>query len=101
MPVHRMPQLKLPRPDRRARIDFMPGSEVPVLRQPFQPGDMQPYRCAGQKANWHCLYDLDNDPREIENRLGGAEERMMLDLLHTALTEMAAPRDQFERLGIA
>ena len=101
MPVHVMPQLKLPRPDRRARIDFMPGSDVPVLRQPFQPGDMLPYWCAGQKANWHCLYNLDNDPQETENRLGGSEERMMLDLLNTALEELEAPRDQFQRLGIA
>ena len=100
MPVHGMPQLKLPRPHRRAHIDFMPGSDVPVLRQRFQPGDMLPYWCAGQKADWHCLYDLDNDPQEADNRMGGAEERMMLDLLHAALTQMEAPRDQFERLGI-
>ncbi len=59
---HGMPQLKPPRPDRRARIDFMPGSDVPVLRQAFQPGDRLPDWCAGQKANGHCLYDLDNDP---------------------------------------
>jgi hypothetical protein len=26
MPVHGMPELKLPKPDRRAGLDFMPGS---------------------------------------------------------------------------
>ncbi len=100
MPVHGMPELKLPKPDRRARIDFMPGSDVPVLRQPFESGDPLPYWCYGQRADWHCLYDLENDPEEQENRLGGAEERHMLDLLHEALSAIEAPSEQFLRLGI-
>ena len=37
MPVHSMPDLKLPRPDRNAYLDYMPGSDVPVIRQPFAP----------------------------------------------------------------
>jgi hypothetical protein len=101
MPVHGMPELTLPKPDRRAVIDFMPGSDVPVLRQPFAPGDALPYWCHGQRANWHCLYDLDADPDEEDNRLGGPDERRMLELLHVALTEIHAPDDQFRRLGIA
>jgi hypothetical protein len=101
MPVHGMPRLRLPKPDRRAVIDFMPGSDIPVLRQPFGPGDRLPYWCHGQPANQHALYDLDLDPEERENRIGGAEERRMLELLHAALTELEAPADQFRRLGIA
>jgi arylsulfatase A-like enzyme len=100
MPVHSMPHLKLPKPDRRASIDFMPGSDVPVLRQPFEPGDPLPYWCYGQKADQHWLFDIVNDPAEVENRLGGADERRMLDLLHAALTDVQAPREQFERLGL-
>ena len=100
MPVAGMPRLKLPKPDRRAFIDFMPGSDIPVLRQPFAVGDRQPFWCHRQPAGEHCLYDLIDDPEERNNRLGGAEERAMLELLHAALTEIEAPRDQFLRLGI-
>src|SRR5690606_35425320 len=100
MPVHAMPELTLPKPDRRATIDFMPGSDVPVLRQRFEPGDALPYWCRGQPAGKHYLYDLDDDPVEEHNRLGGADERRMLDLLHTALSEIQAPQDQLERLGL-
>jgi hypothetical protein len=101
MPVHGMPELKLPTPDRRARIDFMPGSDVPVLRQPFAAGDLQPYWCQGQRANWHCLYDVDDDPEENQNRLGGRDESDMIELLRTALKSIEAPDEQLERLGIA
>jgi arylsulfatase A-like enzyme len=100
MPVHAMPELKLPKPDRRATMDFMPGSDIPVLRQPFEAGDPLPYWCHGQKPNQHCLYDIDNDPGEQDNRLGGSDERQMLELLHAALTELQAPAEQFQRLGI-
>ena len=100
MPVHQMPDLTLPRPNRNAYLDFMPGSEVPVIRQPFQPGDMLPFWCANQPANWHCLYDLSVDPQERENLLDTPAEKDMLDLLHTALRDVDAPAEQFARLGI-
>ena len=32
-----------PRPDDRAALDLMPGSDVPVIRQPFEPGDLLPF----------------------------------------------------------
>ncbi len=101
MPVTQMPSLKLPKPNRNAFLDFMPGSDVPVIRQPFQPGDLLPYWCAGQKTDWHCLYDLHNDPEELENRLGGAEEARLQDLLRTALEALEAPAEQLTRLGLA
>ena len=42
--------LRLPRPDERAWLDRMPGTKVPVIRQPFEPGDMIPY--------WAMIYLL-------------------------------------------
>ncbi len=101
MPVHSMPNLRLPMPDENAYLDFMPESSIPVIRQPFRPGDMLPYWCAGQRPNWHCLYDLDNDPDEAENLLGTPAEREMIDLLRAALDEIDAPAEQLERLGVA
>ncbi len=100
MPVPQIPGLKLPMPNRNARLDFMPGSEIPVIRQPFRPGDLLPYWCANQKPGRHCLYDLWNDPGETENRLGTPDEARMKDLLRTALLELQAPEEQLHRLGI-
>ena len=50
----------------------MPGSDVPVIRQPFGPGDRLPYWAAGRALSHH-LYDLDVDPDEAENRAGEAK----------------------------
>jgi arylsulfatase A-like enzyme len=101
MPVLPEGLIELPKPNRNAYLDFMPGSEVPVIRQPFQPGDLLPYWCIGQPIGWHCLYDLENDPEEQRNLAGSTDEKQMLDLLHTALSEIDAPSEQMERLGIA
>jgi arylsulfatase A-like enzyme len=90
-----------PTPDQRATLDFMPGSEIPVIRQRFLPGDLLPYWCARPRIGEHHLYDIDLDPEEDENRLDGADEKDMLDLLHTALTDVEAPEEQFQRLGIS
>ncbi|MCZ6619521.1 MAG: sulfatase [Gammaproteobacteria bacterium] len=100
MPIVSAPRLKLPNPDRRAYLDYMPGSDIPVIRQPYEPGDGLPYWCAQQPINWHCLYDIDNDPEEAENRLGGREEADMLELLKAALADVEAPEEQLQRLGI-
>ena len=35
MPVHALPRFGLPKPDDHAYLDRMPGSDVPVLRQPL------------------------------------------------------------------
>ncbi|MCH8142187.1 MAG: sulfatase, partial [Proteobacteria bacterium] len=58
------------------------------------------YWCGRQPINWHCLYDIDNDPEETENRLGGRDEADMLELLKTALANVEAPLEQLERLGL-
>ena len=93
--------IKLPKPDRRARLAFMPGSDVPVICQSYQPGDRLPHWAAHHRPDDHHCFDLSVDPGEQENRVNSADERDMIELLHTALTAVEAPEDQFVRLGIA
>ncbi len=101
MPVHGMHQLRLPPPDRRARLDFMPGSDIPVIRQPFERGDPLPYWSYGGKAGDHELFDVAEDPDEERNLAGSPDEKRAIDLLRAALDEVEAPADQLERLGVA
>jgi arylsulfatase A-like enzyme len=100
MPIHALPQIRLPKPDRRAWLDFMPGSEVPVIRQPFHKGDPLPYWAASPRIADHHCYDVVNDPDELDNRLGTSDERDLIELLRVALDEVSAPREQLERLGL-
>jgi hypothetical protein len=79
----------------------MPGSDVPVIRQPFREGDLLPYWSLGMRIGEHHCYRLDNDPDEVENRLGSADERDMIELLRVALHAVDAPTEQLVRLGIA
>ena len=102
MPVHGLEEAtRLPPPDRRARLDFMPGSEVPVIRQPFEPGDRLPYWVGGNVVDRHFLFDLRDDPGEDENLVGSPAEADMIELLRTALRKVEAPGEQLARLGIA
>lgn len=105
MPVHALPDLRLPRPDDRAWLDRMPGSDVPVIRQPFGPGDPLPY-WAFTRFRGNLLFDTSVDPLENEDRSGevgspSAEEREVADLLREALLEVDAPDDQLARLGLS
>ncbi len=100
MPMPNVPQLRLPRPDRHAVLDFMPGSDVPVLRQPFQSGGPLPYWSLGMRAGEHHCYHLVDDPDETDNRLGGTDERDLIELLRVALREVEAPAEQLVRLGL-
>jgi arylsulfatase A-like enzyme len=90
----------LPAPDQRAWLDTMPGSEVPVIRQPFVPGDAMPIFAPGNAVGNHHLYDLTVDPDEQENRVGESTEADMIELLRVALAAVDAPAEQLERLGI-
>jgi arylsulfatase A-like enzyme len=103
MPIHGLEDaVRLPAPDRRARLDFMPGSEVPVIRQPFEPGDRLPLWVGRSCIDAHFLFDLDNDPDETENLSGtGRREADMIELLRDALKRVEAPEEQLQRLGIA
>ena len=93
--------VRLPPPDRRARLDFMPGSDIPVIVQPFEPGDRLPFWVGRNAVDAHFLFDLSDDPDESENLTGTAAEADMVELLRTALRALAAPAEQFERLGVA
>jgi arylsulfatase A-like enzyme len=100
MPVHALPQLRLPLPDERAVLDRMPGSKVPVLRQPFVAGDMLPYWAMGVEHRT-LLFDLDDDPEEERSLTGTPAERDVAEALRAALVELEAPDDQLARLGLA
>lgn len=99
MPVPSQPKLRLPPPDERAVLDRMPGTRVPVIRQPFQAGDLLPYWAVGPFSGNH-LYDVSNDPDQDENLAGTRRERDYADLLRQALKAIEAPDDQFVRLGL-
>ena len=99
MPVVSRSNIRLPKPDERAVLDHMPGTKVPVIRQPFRPGDLLPFWAYGSFSGNH-LYRPGNDPAEDENLAGSPIEREMADKLRQALQEMEAPEDQFERLGM-
>lgn len=100
MPVPSMPGLRLPNPDSRAFLDTMPGSDIPVICQPFQAGDLLPFWAMSPQVGDHHLYDLANDPGEAENQLGTPDEIRMQELLRQALEDLEAPEQQFARLGL-
>jgi len=101
MPIPAYPGLRLPRPDDRARLDRMPGSDVPVIRQPYGVGDPVPYWGAAEVDGRHLLFDTDDDPAEEHDRAGTPAEAEMEELLRHALADVEAPDDQYERLGLA
>jgi len=101
MPIHLKTPIELPPPDQRAWLDTMPGTDIPVIRQPFAEGDRLPMWAMTRNLDRHYLYDLDVDPDEQENRVGDTTEAHMVDMLRAALDSVDAPTEQLERLGIA
>jgi arylsulfatase A-like enzyme len=101
MPTHVKGFGGLAAPDGRAWLDRMPGSDVPVIRQPFAKGDALPFWVGAAPIDQHHLYDLALDPDEAENRAAEKSAGEMIDLLRTALTALEAPAEQLVRLGIA
>jgi arylsulfatase A-like enzyme len=99
MPISVPVGYRMPRPDRRAKLDFMPGSDVPVIRQPFQAGDMLPFWAMG-KPPQTTLFDISEDPAESANRIGDPLEKRATEMLRAALEEVDAPPEQYERLGL-
>jgi len=102
MPVHHRPDLRLPLPDDRAFLDRMPGSTIPVIRQPFGADDFLPWWAYTEFSGNHC-YDVIEDPAEERNLAGSDDkvEKEMADALRTALVEIDAPDDQLVRLGLS
>ena len=100
MPIPYAHTYRIPRPDGRAWLDRMPGSDVPVIRQPFTAEDRLPYWALNAESR-HYLFDLDNDPGERRNLAGTPAEKDVVDLLRAALEAVEAPTEHFERMGIA
>jgi hypothetical protein len=106
MPVNGRPELRLPRPDHRAWLDQMPGTKIPVIRQPFQPGDLLPFWAYGGLVNENILYHRGDDPLQERNlvaEVGSSPtslENDMSELLRDALRSLEAPDDLFQRLGL-
>jgi len=101
MPIHAMPNVRLPKPDSRAVLDYMPGSDVPVIRQPFGPGDPVPFWAmtnAGEPRD--LLFDVIDDPFENGDLCGTDLENRLIEVLRGALSDVGAPADQFERLAL-
>lgn len=99
MPVHSMPDLRLPDPDDRATLDRMPGSDIPVIRQPFAAGDPLPYWALTRFTGNH-LWQVDDDPGEERDLAGTPAEKAAADALADALWSIEAPDDQLVRLGL-
>jgi arylsulfatase A-like enzyme len=99
MPIHAFPEVRLPRPDRRAGLAFMPGSDVPVIRQPFDESDHLPFWATRRFSGDH-LYDVHEDPDEEHDLSGGPRQGDALELLRAALAAVDAPDEQLVRLGL-
>ena len=98
-----MPPIRLPDPDARAELGpFMPGSRIPVIRQPLDGKQVRSLLWSAGEHATDRLFRPDDDPRE-ENDLSGepAEVRPAEDLLRAALAEIHAPPEQLTRLGLA
>ncbi len=101
MPTHVVDRdVALPLPDGRAFLDRMPGSDVPVIHQPYADGDPIPFWGRARFSGNH-VYDLANDPGETENLRGQTIEKQLAEQLRAALTDLDAPKAQFERLGLS
>lgn len=91
--------LALPLPDGRAFLDRMPGSEVPVIHQPYAAGDAVPFWARARFGGNH-VYDLDADPAEEANLAGTAVEEALAGKLRAVLAQVGVPQAQFARLGL-
>ena len=99
MPIASMPDYKMPMPDSRASLDYMPGSTIPVIRQPFREGDLLPFWSYAKQYET-ILFHRTEDPDETVNRIGDSIAKDAEELLRVALTEVDAPSEQFERLAL-
>ena len=99
MPIASMPDYKMPMPDDRAVLDFMPGSTIPVIRQPFREGDLLPFWSYAKQYET-LMFNRAEDPDETVNRFGDSIAKEAEELLRVALTEVDAPSEQFERLAL-
>jgi hypothetical protein len=99
MPLPTQPDVKLPMPDDRAFLDRMPGSTIPVIRQPFDAGDFLPFWAYTDFVGT-LAYDLGEDPNEDRNLASDRLGKELAEMLRAALVEVDAPDDQLARLGL-
>ena len=85
----------------RARLHAAPGSDVPVICQPFDPSDAVPY-WAGGGFQGDLLYDRAecDEAGKVVDRSAGPERDEMAELLREALLAVEAPDDQLSRLEL-
>ena len=100
MPIASMPDYKMPMPDSRASLDYLPGSTIPVIRQPFREGDLLPFWSYAKQYET-ILFHRTEDPDETVNRIGDSIAKDAEELLRVALIEVDAPSEQFERLALS
>jgi len=101
MPIHAMPNVRLPKPDHRATLDYMPGSSVPVIRQPFGSGDVVPFWAMTNTGTTRdLLFDVVGDPHEDRDLSGTGLADQLEGVLRSVLRDVDAPDDQFQRLGL-
>ncbi len=101
MPTHVLPRdRELPLPDERARLDRMPGTRVPVIRQMWDESDRLPFWAYARFSGNH-LFDLARDPHENENLAGSSREASAAEALRAALRSIDAPDEQLVRLGLS
>ena len=80
----------------------MPGSDVPVIRQPFGRGDPLPFWAIRARRPTSTCSTTSTATRSRPTNLAGSPvEDEMDDLLRAALDEIEAPADQFDRLALA
>jgi len=99
MPIRALPGWGFPNPDDRARLDRYPGTDVPVIRQPFDPSDDLPYWALGA-FNGDLLYYHDLGSNTEARGPVADDTSEMADLLVEALRAIDAPAEQRERLGL-
>jgi arylsulfatase A-like enzyme len=100
MPIHAFPNVRLPRPDRRATLEYMPGSDVPVIRQPFGIGDPVPYWAQTSGDDPDLVFDVVDDPAETHDITDVHVGRRLAAELRDELAAIGAPDDQLARLGL-
>ena len=103
MPIHAYPNIRLPRPDRRATLEYMPGSDVPVIRQPFTTGDEVPFWARMNSFHGDVVFNRKEDPLEEQNLVRGNSleaSSTQVEAMREALKAIEAPSLQFERLAL-
>ncbi len=91
----------LPSPDERAELARMPGSKVPVIKQPLDATQRTRIVWTWGDHRGDRLFDLDGDPGETRDLASEpARVARATEALRAALTEVEAPVEQYERLGL-